>query len=343
MFLIRSGAIDGYQRLVSQLGQNPVELIEAAGLSNAQLRNPNTYVSYSKLAELLEISATVCNAPLFGLLLSELQTSSVLGELAITLTQQPTVGDALASVNRYLYLHARGVHLNTVNRGDSLALELVFNISSPRGIDQLVQMSVGQLATFIIDLLGSGANPCPLMLRQRPPVSGVSLPPKKPGIRVEYGADYDGTRISRNVLERRPHFDEEAMRQHFRRFIQSLEQRYPDSLWDQVRDIMGQLLPSGECSLERVAVTLDLQPRVLQKRLQKSGTNYAELLRETRLEIAEQHLRARTMAITDLALNLGYAEVSVFSRNFKQWTGQSPRAWQKLHQLVPDHSNQGGV
>jgi AraC-like DNA-binding protein len=334
MFLIRSGAIAGYQRLVSQLGQNPVELIEAAGLSNAQLRNPNTYVSYSKLAGLLEISAGVCDAPLFGLMLSEMQTSSVLGELAITLSQQPTVGDALASVNKYLYLHARGVRLNPVIQGDSLALELVFDISSPWGIDQLIQMSVGQLATFISDLQGSGHGSCTLTLRQYPQENGDFIHRRQAGIRVEFGADCDGIRIPRKWLKRKPRSDDEAMRRHFREFIQLLEQRYPDNLRDQVRDIMGQLLPSGECTVARVAATLDVHPRVLQKRLFKSGTNYAELLKETRLEIARQHLRARTMAITDLALNLGYAEASVFSRNFKQWTGQSPRAWQKQHSVL---------
>ncbi len=335
MFLIRSGAIDGYQRLVSQLGRNPVALIEAAGLSNAQLRNPNTYVSYSKLAELLELSASACDAPLFGLMLSELQTSSVLGELAITLTQQPTVGDALASVNQYLYLHAMGVHVNQVTMGDSITLQLVFDISSPRGIDQLIQMSVGQLATFIIDLLGNDQKFGPLLLRQRAPAGAIAHPERHRGMRIEYNAGYDGIAFPQKWLGRRPHFDEEAMRQHFREFIQLLEQRYPNNLRDQVRDIMGQLLPSGECTVERVATTLDLQPRVLQNRLQKLGTSYAALLKETRQEIAQQHLRARTMGITDLALNLGYAEVSIFSRNFKQWTGQSPRAWQKLHNVDP--------
>lgn len=336
MFLIRSGAIAGYQRLVTQHGRNPVELMETVGFSNAQFRNPNTYVSYSKLAELLEISASACDAPLFGLMLSEIQTSSVLGELAITLPQQATVGDALASVNRYLYLHARGVRLNQVDRGDSVSLELVFDISSPLGVDQLIQMSVGQLATFIIDLLGSREKLFSLMLRQRPPVSHASVPSRQSSLRVEYSARCDGIQLPKNLLARRPRFDEEAMHQHFRDFVHLLEQRYPDSLRDQVREIMGQSLASGECTVERVAAMLDMQARVLQKRLQKSGTNYAALLRETRLEIAEQHLRAHTMAITDLALSLGYAEVSIFSRNFKQWTGQSPRAWQKLHQLAPD-------
>ena len=67
-----------------------VELLGEVGFSPAQLRNPNTYVSYSKLAELLEISAAACGEPMFGLMLSRDQTSTVLGDIAMTLFQQPT-------------------------------------------------------------------------------------------------------------------------------------------------------------------------------------------------------------------------------------------------------------
>ncbi len=331
MFLIRSGAITGYQRLVSGLGQNPVELLETTGLSTAQLRNPNTYVSYSKLAELLERTAAACGEPLFGLRLAQLQTSSVLGGLAVTLSQHATVGDALSGVNRYLYLHARGVHLNRVERGELLALGMVFEISSPLGIDQLAQLSVGQMATFTRDLLGPGEASFPLLLRQNDPGGGSGQAVRHCAGKVEFGAAIDGICIPQRWLGRKPQFDEEAMRQHFQDYIAQLEQRYPDNLKDQIQDIVGRLLPSGECSVERVAATLDLQPRVLQKRLQKIGTSYVALLREARLEIARQHLLARSMTITDLALNLGYADVSVFSRHFRQWTGLSPRAWQQRH------------
>jgi AraC-like DNA-binding protein len=214
-----------------------------------------------------------------------------------------------------------------VDLGNATSLELVFDVHSARGIDQLVQMSVGQLATFTTELLGAGSGSRTVMLKQAAPADAGG----HPGIRIEYGARCDGILLASKWLRRRPHFDEQAMQRHFREFIHALEKRYPDSLKDQVREIIGQLLPSGECTVARVAATLDVQPRVLQKRLRSDGTSYSDLLREMRLQIAEQHLRARSMGITDLALNLGYAEVSVFTRNFKQWTGLSPRAWQQRH------------
>ncbi|WP_223464182.1 helix-turn-helix domain-containing protein [Pseudomonas sp. GL-RE-26] len=73
----------------------------------------------------------------------------------------------------------------------------------------------------------------------------------------------------------------------------------------------------------------------LQKRLQAEGSRFSQLLQETRLEIAKQNLLRDKTSITDLALNLGYADVSVFSRHFKQWTGFSPRNW-RAQQTVGD-------
>ncbi len=88
-------------------------------------------------------------------------------------------------------------------------------------------------------------------------------------------------------------------------------------------------LASGECSIERVSATLDMHVRTLQTQLQQQNTSYRQILQTTRQVLAEQHLRYGSINITDLALQLGYSEVAVFSRHFKRWLGLSPRNWQK--------------
>jgi len=333
MFLVRSGAIEGYEKLVTELGGNPVQLMQDVGLNQTQFRNPNTYISYSRLAELLEITASACNRPLFGLLLARRQTSSVLGDLPVILSQHVTVRKALEDTDRYLYLHARGVKLQQQTRGDNLELGLAFEISSPRGLDQLIQMSTGHLADFTAELLNIDKYSLPLFLRQHAPGHSAQRPEQPFYTRIQFNADNNCIRIPKRWLDRKSHRNEQAIREHFADYLRRLQQRYPDNLQDQVRDLVGRILPGGECSGERVAAALGLHPRVLQKKLQQQGTSYSKLLRETRMEIAEQHLRHKTMGITDLALNLGYAEVSVFSRNFKQWTGLSPRQWQSEKNL----------
>lgn len=331
MFLIRTGAIDGFQSLTTECGSNSIDLLNRVGLNYSQLRNPNTYVAYSKVADLLELAAEACNEPLFGLRLADRQTSSVLGDLPLTVSQLPSLGDALSQIDKDLYLHARGAHLSQLQLGESVVIEVEIDIPSSRGILQLMQMSVGHVANFIGETLDLPSPNFPLLLRQNAPPPGSSALDGDTLARVAFSTRYNGVRLPASWLQRKPRFDEAALRAHFQEYLKVLQRRYPDNLHDQVRDIIGRILPSGECSLERVAAALDLHQRVLQMRLKQSGSSFTELLKDSRREIAEQHLRHRTMGITDLALQLGYADVSVFSRNFKQWTGLSPSQWRKLH------------
>lgn len=331
MFLVRSGSIEGFGKLVRKLGGNPIELLESAGLASGQLRDPNNYISYSKMMELLEISAASCTEPFFGLLLSQHQNSSILGDMTMSAFRQPTMQAALDSVGRYLYLHAKGARLGQELQGDDCLISLAIDVYSTLGQAQVMQLSTGQLANFIAELLDLTAPGFSLLLQQPEPHYDHSGLDPRILSRVQFDSRVNGVRIPAAWLEYRPRYNEEALRNHLDNYLQSLQQRYPDNLQDQVKDIIGQYLATGECSVERVAATLDLHPRVLQQRLQQQGCSYGDLLRETRQEIAEQHLRYRSMSITDLALKLGYAEASVFSRSFRQWTGLSPRQWQQRH------------
>jgi AraC-like DNA-binding protein len=331
MYLIRSGAIDGFEDLVSGLGQNAVTLLSEVGLSSPQLRNPNTYISYSKVADLLEQAATCCDEPLFGLLLTRLQTSSVLGELAVSVFQEPTVAEALNSVAKYLYLHARGARVFQRKVDDRVQIFLAIHIGGTKNTAQLMQLSVGQLANFIAELLGQEHPRFPLLIQQAKPIQDSTRLEKSFLGRVKFSSQINGVSIPAQWMERKPHVDEEALRLHFKNYLQSLQERYPDSLTDQVREIIGQMLPSGDCTVERVAATLGMHVRVLQMQLKKHGATYRDLLQETRLELATQHLALHSTEITELALHLGYAEVSVFSRSFKHWTGLSPHQWQLKH------------
>ncbi|WP_025621497.1 AraC family transcriptional regulator ligand-binding domain-containing protein, partial [Vibrio parahaemolyticus] len=146
MHIVRSGAADRFDSLVSELGQNPVEIMAAVGLSAAQFRDPDTYLAYPRLAELLEEAAARCQQPLFGALLAERQNLQSLGDLPMLVSRAETVGEALVRVNDFLYLHSSGVTLNMTPQDDWVRLSLSIDVHSERGIAQLMQLSVSHLA-----------------------------------------------------------------------------------------------------------------------------------------------------------------------------------------------------
>ncbi len=328
MYLVRSGAVDGLEKLVADLGENPIALIESLGLRQSQFRNPNTYIAYHKVAELMELCSTHCNAPLFGMMLAERQTSNALGDLPVLVSTVQNVGQALEAGNNYLYLHASGVKLQMQPQQQLVQLQLHFNFSIARGLNQLVQMSVGQLITFTAELLGANRIDFPVRLRQAAPSHGLDKLHNGRFRNIKFGQDFDGTIVRKEHLTARNQQNTRALSEHFSSYLEHLQSRYPNNLEHQVKDVIGRLLPSGDCSIESVAASLNLHPRTLQTKLQQQGLSYRQLLQDTRQDLAEQFLRHQSLSITDLALQLGYSEVAVFSRHFKKWTGLSPRQWQ---------------
>ncbi len=328
MYLIRSGAIQGFDRLALRLGQNPVRLLQAVGFSSAQVRQPNAYVSYQKLATLLDIGAERCREPVFGLRLAADQNLLVIGALALSASQQPTLGDALNYTDQHLHLHALGSHLETRVHDDRVECHLTWDITNASGLQQLIQLSVGQLDNALRFWVANTGQQLKLHLRQGGPPEGHWSDTPYRG-RMVFGSRLDGVSFPSAWLARKPRQDESLVRRYFLQHVEMLESLYPDNLQAQMRHVICNLLPSGECSIERVSAALDLRPRVLQTRLQAEGGSYRSVLRLTRMEIAQQQLLNSQISITDLALNLGYADVSVFSRHFRQWVGKSPRVWRK--------------
>lgn len=326
MHLIRTGALMGYSALVSKLGHNPIHLLQQVGFTAAQLRNPNTYVSYQKVADLLDITAAHCNDAMFGLRLASTQTPLVTGELAYSVSMQPTLGDSLRYANEHLGLHAQGAHLDEQIRGDYTRWCFYLDFTNDWGLQHLNQMSIGQISNSWINS-GLADTRLSLHLQQAEPVEYE----KVSGYFnfLVFGSDFDGIQFPTAWSSYKTNQDPALLRDYFQRRVQLLEQLYPNSLPLQLKYIFTDALASGECNLQHIAESINLHPRVLQQRLQDQGTSFSELLQQTRQDIACQHLRGSNISISDLALKLGYAEVAIFSRHFKRWTGLSPRQWRQ--------------
>ena len=77
----------------------------------------------------------------------------------------------------------------------------------------------------------------------------------------------------------------------------------------------------------QAARALGLSERTLARRMRAEGLSYCALLDGVRRDAALQAVAQTTRALSDIALALGYAEPSVFTRAFRRWTGATPGQW----------------
>lgn len=92
-------------------------------------------------------------------------------------------------------------------------------------------------------------------------------------------------------------------------------------------------LSSGAGNLDRVAHNMGLSPRTLQRRLAKHQVEFKRLVDETRRALAEGYVAQPHYTLTEIALSLGYAECSSFSRAFRRWTHLTPQQYRSRAQL----------
>ena len=88
-------------------------------------------------------------------------------------------------------------------------------------------------------------------------------------------------------------------------------------------------LDSGCGSLGHVARLVGLSERTLQRRLNRCGCCFAELVEAVRLTRAEALLGDAGMSLVEVALSLGYSDQTAFCRAFKRWTSLTPGVYRR--------------
>lgn len=118
--------------------------------------------------------------------------------------------------------------------------------------------------------------------------------------------------------------------QHLRRFLASMPHalllRYRDDtgIAERVRAALRRDL-AGNPGLAEVAAQLGLQPQALRHRLRTdAGLGFQDLKDQVRSDAALHLLQGSRLSLEDLAVALGFSEISAFHRAFRRWTGRTP-------------------
>jgi AraC-like DNA-binding protein len=101
----------------------------------------------------------------------------------------------------------------------------------------------------------------------------------------------------------------------------------PPSFVEEVKAVVSRRMSGERPSVEKVARSLSLSPRTLQRRLGELGCTYQQVLDEVRHGTALRLLRARELDINQIAFLLGFEELNSFTRAFRGWEGTTPNHW----------------
>lgn len=88
-------------------------------------------------------------------------------------------------------------------------------------------------------------------------------------------------------------------------------------------------LPGGTLTIDSLAVELGISRRTLQRRLSALGASFKSILQEVREAQSRRYLDDPRLAVTEIALLLGYSDQASFSNAFKGWCGCAPTEYRQ--------------
>lgn len=101
------------------------------------------------------------------------------------------------------------------------------------------------------------------------------------------------------------------------------------NLANEVRSAIYRQLAGGEPDVGSVARELGLSTRALQGRLRKAELTFSDLVDDVRRSLAAVLVADERLSLVNVALLLGFAEQSSFTRAFRRWYGSAPGEYRR--------------
>jgi len=102
-----------------------------------------------------------------------------------------------------------------------------------------------------------------------------------------------------------------------------------DNIAGQLKRRLADLLARGEANADAACRSLRLSRRTLQRRLKAERTSFQKILTEVRAVLALNYLQDARLKLLEVAMLLGYSNISSFTTAFKSWYDMPPAKYRQ--------------
>jgi AraC-like DNA-binding protein len=310
-------------------------LLGAAGLAAVDLENPDRRIPLDRYKALMRAAKEMTGDPAFALHFGEAFDITELSIVGLMGQACETAADAFALLSRFTRL-AIDVELEEEAEGQRGVIRLIDGQlwlidmrKNPNDFPELTESSFARTITSGRRLVGDSTF-----------VKAVHFTHDEPPYRVEYDRIF-GVPLRFGMPHNAVLIGDDSWMgiktpMASRYLLDVLKERAEALLEDldadatfraRVETLLAPLLHIGEGRMAAAAVRLGVSRATLARRLRAEGTTFEAVLAELRHRLARDYLADRRLSVGDTAYLLGFSEPAAFSRAFRRWTGQSPRAF----------------
>jgi AraC-like DNA-binding protein len=314
----------------TRLGLDTNQILRAAGLDAATLRDPDARIPVEQAGTLWQKAYELSNDPNLALHAIEILPSGAYRVIDFLASSAPTIGTAIAKLSDYYPLINSVVHLPYVVGDRVVAVSIEAPLRPSTITRPYAEYTLA--AVFLRTRLATN---------QRYPLVRVEFTHAKPDdiseherifeCPVVFGAGACRLLIARDVWDMRRAGADPVLFSVLDTHAKMLLEHLPaaDDVVGRVREAIRAELRGGSPKLETIAKRLAMSARTLQRRLQEQGAVFNDVLDALRFEAARSYLAQDDVAGSEVAYLLGFADASAFNHAFKRWSGLTPTEYRR--------------
>ncbi|WP_336004649.1 AraC family transcriptional regulator [Acinetobacter pittii] len=313
------------------------QLLEESGITLGQLEKPYWYVEFNILNQLIERAIELCKEPALAGYLALNMTASCYGSVGMAAIVSSNLGEALKILEHFIGSRCKVFKPELKQENNDVYWSIhqpvdAFQLSSNANIFLLVGFV--QIAKKLTGLSHLGK-----VELQMPEPIGFAEISHQLAVTCLFNQKCNCWIFPKEYLKQ-PVLTADPMlapllNAQCKRDIEKLKLK---SGWKgRVKQVAEKLLLDGEVDtlkVGQVAQIMNMSERTLQRYLALDHTSFTILVDSVKKEHAQKLLVQNSMSIEKVALILGYAETSHFTRAFKRWMGVTPKYFQTQHKMA---------
>jgi AraC-like DNA-binding protein len=322
--LVRLSSINPFLLELSRQRVDTGAMLRELGLPTDVPASSEFFVSAAAIYEFVEKTAEVAGDPYFGFRIGEGLDLGAWEPIALAVAKSNTVGELLNHFVVDALDHSSSTRFYLRSEGDR----------STFGFSRLVKPALlpaqndafyfGFLSRMLLHATQDNWDPSLVLFRVADP---EALPRLSTELRIIKGCDC-GIQVSFPTDWLFEPFRKSAFQSDAAEFDIS---RPPESLVASVHHALVPHIHMSNLTVARAAEICGYSRHRLSRQLRETGTTLTQEIAKLRAERARKDLGQSDRRISDIALSVGFKDPTVFSRAFKNWTGQSPQEYRRTH------------
>jgi AraC-like DNA-binding protein len=328
--VISARVFEGFEAFLAAKGVALVPLLNAVGLDPEHLNDPSCDLPLKEVSAVFELASQEARDPCLGLHWAEAYAPGATGVFGYSILNADSLREAMQAVARFLSLVVHPARISYSEGPDTGVLSWHLSSLTTTSTTQYVGFSVAATTLRLRCVAGQSWQPSTVELTHRELPCTETLK-RIFGPHIQFNAPINAIHTDKKSLDLKAKNRDPRIFEMMQLLGNRLlaERAGPADIVAMCQKVIVDGLSHGEVTLEAASEALDMAPRTLQAKLANSDTTFDTLLQATRKDLATGYLRESDLTMTDIALLLGFSELSAFSRATHRWFGMPPSTYRQ--------------